>query len=36
MVILLGAGTVFFGTFIYSALVVAKRTDECELKKDDE
>lgn len=36
MVILLGVGTVFLSTFMYSALVVAKRADEYEYKKEEE
>ena len=36
MVILLGTGTVFLGTFLYSALVVAKRADEYDYRKEDE
>lgn len=36
MVILLGTGTVFLGTFLYSALKVAKMADEYDYKKEDE
>ncbi len=36
VVLLLVGGTMFFGTFLYSSLVVAKQSDEYEYKKDDE
>ena len=36
MVILLGTGTVLFGTFLYSALVVAKKADEYEYSKEED
>ncbi len=36
MVILLGIGLLFFTTFIYSALVAAKRADEYVYRKEEE
>ena len=36
MVILLGIGILFLSTFMYSALVLAKKADEYEYKKEDE
>ena len=36
MVVLLGVGTAFLTTFLYSALKVAKRADEYVYKKEDE
>ena len=36
MVILLGVGMILLSAFIYSALVLAKRSDEYVYKEDDE